>query len=267
MKRSKVIGIIPARYESSRFPGKPLATIHGKTLIRRTYENALRCKSLDAVVVATDDSRIFTHVQEFGGNVVMTSKSCLTGTDRIAEVVCLYPEYAQANIIVNIQGDEPTLDPGVIEAVVDTLKLDPTADVSTAIIRLKSEKDSLNPSVVKCVIDRKGFALYFSRGLIPAGKTLKFHSGNIYYKHLGIYGYKRQFLLHYAELPATPLQLAEDLEQLKVLENGFRIKTALVECECMDVNTPEDIIKVEKLLCKQNTSLSQEGFAPPLEKD
>lgn len=251
---SKVLGIIPARYESSRFPGKPLAKILGKSLIQRTFENASKAKILDQVIVATDDVRIYNHVKEFGGRVVMTSSSCLTGTDRLAEVVRKEKEFSTFDIVVNIQGDEPTLDPEVIQAVVKILLEDPKADVSTAIIPIQSEQQAINPSVTKCVVDQKGYALYFSRGLIPAGKALKYNPKAVYFKHLGIYGYRRDFLLHYGELLPTPLQLEEDLEQLKVLENGFRIKTAIVNSECMDVNDPEDIKKVEQLLCKQNTS-------------
>lgn len=251
-----VIGIIPARYASTRFPGKPLAKIHGKTLIQHTYENAKRCKALDEVVVATEDSRIFEHVKEFG-KVVLTSEGCPTGTDRLAEVIRNEPQFVSSRIIVNIQGDEPTLNPEVISGVIEVLKNDRQADVSTGLIKITSEEVATNPSVVKCVIDKKGYALYFSRGLIPAGKTLKYRPDVTYYKHFGIYGYKRDFLLHYAELHQTPLQLAEDLEQLKVLEYGFRIKTIIFpnHMECMDVNDPEDIKKVEQYLCKQNTSL------------
>lgn len=253
MTKPKIIGIIPARYASTRFPGKPLAQILGKTLIQRTYENGRRCPLLDQILVATDDQRIFDHVKSFGGDVVMTSSACQTGTDRIAETVRNSPELSDAQIIINIQGDEPTLDPKVIQSVIEVLKNDSHADVSTAIIAIKSEKEALNPSVTKCVIDRKGFALYFSRGLIPAGRALKYKSDYSYYKHLGLYGYRREFLLHYAELTPTPLQLEEDLEQLKVLEHGYKIKTALVESDSMDVNDPEDIKIVEQLICKQNS--------------
>lgn len=250
----KIIGIIPARYASTRFPGKPLTKILGKTLIQRTYENALRCKVLDKVIVATDDQRIFQHVMELGAPVVMTSVDCLTGTDRLAEVIRNAPELKEVEIIVNIQGDEPTLDPLIIQEVAESLAQSPEAVMSSAVIKIHSEEEAYNPSVVKCVMDQQGNALYFSRGLIPAGKTGKYQKDGIYWRHLGIYAYRRDFLLHYSELTPTPLQQAEDLEQLKVLEQGFKIKTAIVEGECMDVNTPEDIKKVEQLICKQNIS-------------
>ena len=250
----KVIGIIPARFGSVRFPGKPLVEILGKTLIQHTYENALRCKILDKVIVATDDERIFKHMNDLGGNVVMTSLNCPTGTDRLAEVVRDHPELHSVEVIVNVQGDEPTLDSHVIEEIAQVLLKDPQADVSTAVVLIKHAEEALNPSIVKCVIDQNGYALYFSRGLIPAGKSLQYNPGTPYYRHLGLYGYRRDFLLHYASLTPTPLQLAEDLEQLRVLEHGYKIKTTIVQSECMDVNTPEDIKKVERLLCKQNTS-------------
>lgn len=250
----KVIGIIPARFASVRFPGKPLVEILGKSLIQHVYENALRCKILDQVVIATDDERIFKHARGFGAWVVMTSPDCPTGTDRLAEVLMRQPELNAAQVIVNIQGDEPTLDPHVIRDVAEVLLKDPRADVSTALIPIESEEEALNPSVVKCVIDDQGYALYFSRGLIPAGKALRFNPATTYYRHLGLYGYRRDFLLHYADLSPSPLQLAEDLEQLRVLEHGYKIKTTIVHTESMDVNTPEDLKKLERLLCKQNTS-------------
>lgn len=256
MKKSSsrhVIGVIPARYASTRFPGKPLADIKGKTLIQRTYENAKLCKALDLVVVATDDKRIFEHVKSFGGDVVMTSEECPTGTDRIAEVIRGTRAYDKAQIIINIQGDEPCLDPDVITKVVEILENDPQAVMSTAIVPLLPEEAG-NSSVVKCVIDKLHNALYFSRALIPAGLSLSMQPKVHYYKHMGIYGYRRDFLLHYAQLTSTPLMLAESLEQLKVLEHGYRIKAAVVTGESIGVDLPEDIKKVEQLLCKQNTS-------------
>lgn len=250
-----IIGIIPARYGSTRFPGKPLVKIAGKTLIQRTYENAKSCKILDKIIIATDDKRIYDHVKEFQGQVIMTSVDCPTGTDRLAEVIRKDSSLSHAQIIVNIQGDEPTIDPKIIESVAITLNECKEAAVATAVVQINSEEEALNPSVVKCVLDLQGFALYFSRGLIPAGKNLKYDPGQVYFRHLGLYAYRRDFLLHYGSLSQTPLQLAEDLEQLRVLENGYRIKAAIVEGESRDVNTPEDIKKVEPFICKQNTYL------------
>lgn len=250
----KIVGIIPARYGSTRFPGKPLVPIAGKTLIQRTYENALLCSSLQSLVVATDDDRIFEHVAGFGGHVVMTSSTCLNGTERLVEVLKTNPRFDDVPIIVNIQGDEPCLDPLVTQRIVEVLLNDPVAVMSTAVIPFDPMEDGNNPSIVKCVLDQKHNVLYFSRALIPSGKTQK-SSDHIYYRHVGIYAYRRDFLLRYADLPATPLQLAEDLEQLKVLEHGFRIKAAIVDSSSMGVDTPDDIQKVEQWLCKQNTFL------------
>lgn len=242
----RIIGMIPARFGSSRFPGKPLVQISGKSLIQRTYENAMRCNFLQDIYVATDDERIFSHVEGFGGKAVMTSVDCPTGTERLAEAIRL--NFKDVDIVINIQGDEPLLEPEVIREVGQILLDDPIAVMSTAAVRISSEEDALNRSVNKCVIDAQGNALYFSRSLIPGGHSGKWDPQGIYYKHLGIYGYRRDFLLHYADLEATPLQLAEDLEQLKVLEHGFRIKVAVVDSRSIGVDTPEDVIKVERNL-------------------
>jgi 3-deoxy-manno-octulosonate cytidylyltransferase (CMP-KDO synthetase) len=253
--KTSIIGIIPARYSSSRFPGKILAPIANKTLIQRTYENAKRCALLQEIVIATDDVRIYNHVQDFGGDVLMTSTTCLTGSDRLVEAVKNNRRFDHADIIVNIQGDEPCLDPNVTESVIKALLNDSVAVMSTAIVKIESEEEALSPSIVKCVIDSKENALYFSRALIPAGHSLKVRPEVTYYRHVGIYAYRREFLLKYTELPQTPLQIAEDLEQLKVIEHGYRIKTAIVACSSIGVDIPDDIQKVEQWLCKQNTSL------------
>lgn len=254
MQNVDCIGIIPARYGSTRFPGKPLVQILGKTLLQRTYENALRCTCLNQVVVATDDERIYDHVKSFGGNVVMTSSDCETGTDRIAEVVRNYP-HLKSKIVINIQGDEPCVASETIEAVIAILQGDPEASMSTAAARLLTAEDASSTSIVKCTMDQRGNALYFSRTLIPANKNGTYCSKTNYYRHLGIYGYRSEFLLKYAHLPKTPLQCFEDLEQLKALEHGYRIKVAIVESSAIGVDLPEDIQKIETLLCTQNTSL------------
>jgi 3-deoxy-manno-octulosonate cytidylyltransferase (CMP-KDO synthetase) len=247
-----VVGIIPARYGSTRFPGKPLVKINGTTLIQRTYESAKQCAALDDLIVATDDLRILDHVHLFGGKGIMTSIECPTGTDRLVEVLKNDISLQGASIVVNIQGDEPCVEPLVIEKVVEILVNNPHAVMSTAAVKLKKE-EAYNSSITKCVIDKHGNALYFSRALIPAGKDLLFKPNINYLKHLGIYGYRRNFLLHYSQLEPTPLQIVEDLEQLKVLEHGYEIKIAIVESESIGVDNPEDIQKIERLLCKQNT--------------
>jgi len=259
----KVVAIIPARYGSTRFPGKPLALIKGKSLIQRTYENAKRCALLDELIVATDDQRIYDHVLEFGGKVVMTPTQCQTGSDRLAYVLLHHPQLQHAEIIVNIQGDDPCIHPQISTLIVEILRKDETAAMSTAVLKIESEEEANNPSVVKCVLDLNGNALYFSRSLIPSNHSLKYQQNHTYYKHLGIYAYRPDFLLKYTELPLTPLQLAEDLEQLKVLEHGYKIKAAVVNHDSPSVNTPEDIKKVEQELCKQSSfSLQAECVHP-----
>jgi len=255
-KTHNVVAIIPARYASSRFPGKPLVEIKGKTLIQRTYENTKRCSLLDRIIVATDDQRIYDHVASFGAEVVMTPVDILNGSDRLAFVVEQDKKLQNAEIIVNVQGDEPCLDPEVINKLVEILHNDPSAVMSTIAIPL-SPDDAHNSNCVKCVIDLHGNALYFSRALIPGNRTLSYKSDIPFYRHVGIYAFRPAFLLQYGKLPNTPLQLAEDLEQLKVLEHGHKIKIAVVAHTSADVNTPEDIKKVEQELCKQNSFSSQ----------
>ena len=251
-KNPVAVAIIPARFASTRFPGKPLIEIHGKTLIQHTYENAKRCQLFNEIIVATDDKRIFEHVKSFGGNVTMTPEQCPTGTDRLAFVVENERALQQAEMIINIQGDEPCLDPAIITNVIEILRFNPAAVMSTAVTPLK-EEEAQNPSNVKCILSPDGTVLYFSRALIPGGLSLAYRKNIPYYKHLGIYAYRPDFLLQYTKLPMTPLQMAEDLEQLKVLEHGYKIKAAVVRYEGTEVNTPEDIKKVEQALCIQNS--------------
>lgn len=255
MIKQKILGLIPARHNSSRFPGKMLAVINNKTLIQLTYENAYRCSLFNSLVVATDHQQIYDHVKSFGGNVVMTSPHCATGTDRIVEAIKNNPYLNDASIVVNIQGDEPCLDIQIVHQVVEILINDPTSVMATAVVPLETLEDAQNPNIVKCVIDNKQNALYFSRALIPAGHSLTKCPGINYYRHMGIYAFRREFLLRYPEMAPTPLQQAEDLEQLKVLENGFRIKVAIAKSFSVGVDHPDDIQKVEQWLCKQNTSL------------
>lgn len=253
--KHKVVGIIPARYASSRFPGKMLASIAGQSLIQRTYKNAQLCDTLDDLVIATDTQQLYDHIRGFGGEVVMTSPSCINGSERLAEAVRSYTRFDDATIIVNIQGDEPCIDPNTINSIVDILKGDPTAVMSTAVTRLTSQEEGSSSAIVKCVFDQNQNALYFSRALIPAEKSLQWNPRLTYYRHLGIYAYRRDFLLQYNQLPSTPLQGAEDLEQLRVLEHGFKIKAAIVANGSIGVDLPEDIQRVEQWLCKRNTSL------------
>lgn len=252
-KTPQIIGIIPARFASTRLPGKPLLPILGKSLIQRTWENAKRFKELNNLVVATDDERIFDHVKAFGGKVVMTSNECNTGTDRLAEVIRNHKEFESCDYVFNIQGDEPCLDPSIVASVTQILVNDPEAVMSTAAVPFYSEEEALNPSVVKCVMDLKGNALYFSRSLIPHHRGKVFDpASNNYYRHLGVYCYTPDFLLNYEALAETPLQKMESLEQLKVLEHGYRIKIAVIteQNESVGVDTLEDIKKLERILVR-----------------
>lgn len=250
------LAIIPARYASTRFPGKMLETIGNKTLIQHTYENAQRCKAINEIVVATDDLRILHHVESFGGKAVMTSPTCLNGTERASEVYSAkyLAKQLPVDVIINLQGDEPCVEPDIIEAIVNLIKQDPSAVMSTAIAPIVSQEEALSSSVVKCVISSQGEALYFSRALIPGSRSNQYNSEITYYKHIGIYAFRPDFLLHYANLPNTPWQMVEDLEQLKVIEHGYSIKVAIVEHECIGVDTPADLKVVEPLLRSQNRS-------------
>ncbi|KAJ9537671.1 hypothetical protein OSB04_030404, partial [Centaurea solstitialis] len=219
--RSRVVGIIPARFASSRFEGKPLVMILGKPMIQRTWERAKLATTLDHVVVATDDEKIADCCRGFGADVIMTSESCRNGAERCSEALeKLEKEY---DIVVNIQGDEPLIEPEVIDGIVKALQTTPDAVFSTAVTSLKPE-DAFDPNRVKCVVDSHGYAVYFSRGVIPFNKSGKFNSKFPYNLHLGIQSYDTKFLKIYPKLTPTPLQLEEDLEQLKVLENGYKMK-------------------------------------------
>ena len=242
----KYVGIIPARFGSVRFPGKPLALILGKSLIRRTYENAKKASALSDLIVATEDQRIYDHVLDFGGKAVLISSQCPKGSDAVAEAALGFPD---AEIIVNIQGDEPCVEPEIIDQLAKSLENDPDAVVATAASPLRAA----DPMAVTCTVDLKGHALYFSRSLIPGNKGGIYHPSLPYLRHIGLYAFRRDFLLTYAALPPTPLMLVEDLEQLKVLEHGYKIRVEIVESASQGVDWHHDLQKVE-LLCQQNMS-------------
>ena len=241
--------VIPARYESSRFPGKPLALIQGLSLLERTYRQARLCKHAKTCIIATDDPRIASHAQSFGADVVMTSTACQSGTDRIAEAIALRPDLQAASMIVNVQGDEPCVDPETISTVIAALESAPDASIGTAVAPLRSEEELLNPNVVKCVKTLSGRALYFSRSAIPGSKGGRQLS---YFRHIGMYAYRPGFVVQYAKLPPTPLQLAEDLEMLRAMEHGFSIAVAEVSHHSPDVNIPSDIQEIEKWMQSQS---------------
>ena len=240
----KVLGIIPARYASTRFPGKPLAKIAGRPMIQHVYEQSKKAKSLDFLLVATDDARILSAVNDFGGTCMMTSDNHPTGTDRLAEVAL---KYADFDIIVNIQGDEPLIDPDTINQVTNKLITADNADVVMASAMTEiSEIDAEDPNIVKVVTDLSGLALYFSRSKVPYPRD---NNSGRFFKHIGLYAYKRDFLLAYAKMPSTCLENSEKLEQLRVLENGYKIAMAEIEDDIsIGVDTVEDLARAEELL-------------------
>ena len=242
----KVVGIIPARYASTRFPGKPLALIAGKPLIQRVVEQCKKAKSLSDVIVATDDERIFSAAKKFC-HVEMTAANHPSGSDRIAEVAAKVP----CDAVINIQGDEPMIEPAVIDAVAKALA---GSEMSTATTRIKKTEELDNPNVVKVVVSAAGRALYFSRRTIPylreaaSSSTSEQLAAFAFLKHLGIYGYRRETLLRLVKFPVSPLENAEKLEQLRALENGIEIAVVQVDYDSVGVDVPNDIKSVEDLL-------------------
>lgn len=238
----RAVGVIPARYPASRFPGKPLAAICGLPMVQRVYEGARRAKSLREVLVATDDERIADCCRSFGAPVVMTATHHPTGTDRLAEVAAGLDD----DIVVNIQGDEPLIEGFVVDAAVQALLETPEAAMSTLVH--EAEPNALaDPNRVKVVMDRAGFALYFSRSPIPhrrpGGRPARI------WQHVGLYAYRRDFLLRYVELPPTEAEQSEALEQLRALEHGYRIRCGVVEgWKSVPVDTPEDVERVVSVL-------------------
>jgi 3-deoxy-manno-octulosonate cytidylyltransferase (CMP-KDO synthetase) len=245
------LGIIPARYASSRFPGKPLVNINGKSMIQRVYEQACKSTILKKVVVATDDERIQKHVEEFGGNVVMTSSTHPTGTDRCCEV--LLKEKETWDAVINIQGDEPFIDPKEIDLLCSCFTTKRQTQIATLIKKIKSIDALTNESTVKVIVKQNGEAIYFSRSPLPHIRGLAVNdwlSKHTYFKHIGIYGYTTSTLKIITQLPQSSLELAESLEQLRWIENGVVIQTAVTEGESQSVDTPEDLEKILKSLVK-----------------
>jgi 3-deoxy-manno-octulosonate cytidylyltransferase (CMP-KDO synthetase) len=245
---TKVLGVIPARYASSRFPGKPLAIINGKSMIMRVYEQAMKSSMLDRVIVATDDDRIYNHVKESGGEVIMTSESHGSGTSRIGEVVekisagskCPY------EVIVNIQGDEPFIDPLQINLAIGLFS---SADVQigTLVMKIKRNDDIFNPNVVKVVVDNRGKALYFSRSPIPCVRGIgqeDWLTNHSFYRHIGLYAFRTDVLKALAGLSESPAEVAESLEQLRWMYHGYSISTAITDIETIGIDTPEELYKL-----------------------
>ena len=248
MTRPSVIAIIPARYGSTRFPGKALAPIKGKPMIQWVYEGARRSSLLDRVIVATDDVRIAGVVRSFGGEALMTSPDHATGTDRIAEAA----QSIDCALVVNVQGDEPLIHPEMIDEAVRPLAADPSIPLGTVATAIRDGRELADPNVVKVVCDAEGFALYFSRAPIPWDRDRWQNRSSVAEqgvpaacrKHIGLYVYRREFLLAFAGMPQTPLEQLEKLEQLRALERGHRIKVVTTQHESFGVDIPDDLGKI-----------------------
>ncbi len=239
----KTLLIIPARYASTRFPGKPLVDIFGKSMIHRVYERASAASGIDEVVVATDDERILLHVHAFGGRAIMTSSDHQSGTDRCAEVVKKLPGF---DIVINVQGDEPFINPVQI-ALLRACFADRATSLATLIKKITTSEELFNPNSPKVMVNTAGEAIYFSRATIPYQRGVEsshWLEGHDYYKHIGIYGYRRDTLQAITALPPSSLELAEGLEQLRWIENGYRIQTALTDLETVAIDTPDDLRRV-----------------------
>ena len=244
MTSAKVVVVIPARYGSTRLPGKPLVLLAGKPMIQRVFERAKLSKRVHRVIVATDDERIVKAVKTFGGEARMTRPDHRTGTERVAEVAA----HEEGDVFVNVQGDEPLLDPEAVDAAVDSLLEEPPASISTVATPIKTPADIMDPNVVKTVLDFESNALYFSRAPIPwvRDAATKIHVQHL--KHLGLYVFERSALLEYPTLPRGELEKIEQLEQLRWLENGWKIRVAEVAHDAVSVDVPEDVARVERLL-------------------
>jgi 3-deoxy-manno-octulosonate cytidylyltransferase (CMP-KDO synthetase) len=238
----EVVVVIPARFASTRFPGKPLADIDGRTMIEHVYRRAALAPGVSRVIVATDDLRIATRVAEFGGNVKLTKVTHRTGTDRLAEVAASL----DCDVVVNVQGDEPLIDPRAITEAVRPFE-DPAISMTTLYRRIENPLDLTNPNIVKVVLDRAGFALYFSRAPVPYARDPRGGWPPLY-RHIGLYAYRRSALLVLASLEETPLERVEDLEQLRALEHGIRIRAIETAYDSIGVDTPEDLEQVRRLL-------------------
>ncbi|MGL5100672.1 MAG: 3-deoxy-manno-octulosonate cytidylyltransferase [Fusobacteriaceae bacterium] len=244
----KFLGVIPARYASTRLEAKPLKDIEGHSMIQWVYKRALK-SNLDRVVVATDDLRIYDEVIKFGGEVILTSETHPNGTSRIAEVCEKIEGY---EVIINIQGDEPLIEPDMINSLIDAFREEQELVMGTLKHRITKMEEIENPNVVKVVTDRKDYAIYFSRSIIPYPRELDLKN---YFKHVGIYGYKSEFVKAYARMESTPLEKSESLEQLRVLENGYRIKVLETPYAIVGVDTQEDLERVRKIIREENLKI------------
>ena len=245
---ARVVAIIPSRYASERLPAKPLADICGRPMVQHVYERTARASLVDRVIVATDDERIAAAVRGFGGEVRMTPAACTSGSDRIALVARDLPG---TRIVVNVQGDEPLIPPAMIDQAVQLLLDDPSLEAGTVVRRITDPADLTNPAVVKAVLDAQGRCLYFSRSPIPHVRGTdpgRWPEQTACFKHFGLYVFRRDFLLAYAALAPTPLEQAEKLEQLRILEHGHRLGAAITGFDSVPVDTPADLERVRALI-------------------
>ena len=238
----KILGVIPARFGSTRFPGKALANVDSRTMLQHVYERVSMARYLQNVIIATDDDRIYNEARRFGARVLMTRADHVSGTDRVAEVASAFEDI---ELVVNIQGDEPLIDPDAIDTAVLPLLEEPAIPMATLKKRIEDPRELADPNVVKVVTDRFENALYFSRATIPYARD----AGSVpCFKHIGLYVYRREFLLRYATLPVGPLEQTERLEQLRALENGFRIRVVETDYESFGIDTPDDLERVQSLI-------------------
>jgi 3-deoxy-manno-octulosonate cytidylyltransferase (CMP-KDO synthetase) len=249
----RITAFIPARYDSTRFPGKPLASIAGKPMIRHVYERASSCRGVEEVFVATDDERIARRVLDFGGKAVITAKEHFSGSDRIAEAA-VTTGLEDEDLILNIQGDQPLFDPSSLEDLMRPFKEEgATVAMSTLKYRIRRKGDITDPNIVKVVTDKNEWALFFSRSPIPYYRDAG--SNPVFYKHLGFYAYRLSFLRAFSQLQQGNLETAEKLEQLRALENGYRIKVIETIYDSPEIDTPRDIEKVEKIIARQSAQV------------
>jgi 3-deoxy-manno-octulosonate cytidylyltransferase (CMP-KDO synthetase) len=249
-----VVGIIPSRYASKRLPAKPLVDLLGKPMVQHVYEQVKKASLLDRVVVATDDARIERAVQNFGGEVILTSPDIQSGSDRVAAVA----SQVDGGIFVNIQGDEPLIAPEMIDQVIRLLLEDVLVSIGTLVREIDTAADLTNPNVVKVVLNHQMYGLYFSRATIPyirdEANVARWLERHTFYKHIGLYAFRREFLLHYAQVPTSDLEKAEKLEQLRILEAGYKIKTGITKFDSIPIDTPEDIDRVLTILRQTSSS-------------
>ncbi len=240
----KTIGVIPARYASTRFPAKVLAAINGVPMIEHVWRRCKQCRQLDEILIACDEEVVLNMAKGFGATAVMTALHHPSGSDRIAQAV----KDLDVEIVVNVQGDEPFIDPATIDALVAAIKADASCQMATVVKEITDEQDFTNPNVVKCVLDKDGYTLYFSRAPIPYNRNPVKPVGMKLYKHVGLYAYRKAFLLKFTSWPKSSLENMEQLEQLRALEQGVRIKTIVTTAESVAVDTPQDLQRAEEFM-------------------